>query len=148
MNTDVNVRERCLVIAVLLMIATIVRAELPPDVYKDLQSKAPEVLVIQVLSVHVHRRYAKPAGCGFFVFEVIREVRVEARVLRVVRSETGTRAGDVVEVEYSSINRCSGWDGPRSIQMLVEGDRVNAFLARRGRTVTFEPAARGATFTR
>ncbi len=140
-------RKRGLTIAILLMIAATVRAELPPDVYKDMQRKAPEVLYIQVSSVHVHRTFAKPSGCAFFDFEVIREVKVDARVLRVARSETRVHAGDIIEIEYSSISRCSGWDGPRSIQMLASGDRVYAFLAKRGRTASFEPAARGATFS-
>ena len=140
-------RKRFIGIAVSLMIATAVVAELSPEVYKDLQRKAPEVLYIQVSSVDIHRRFAKPAGCPFFDFEVIREVKVHARVLRVVRSETGVRAGDVIGIEYSSISRCSGWSGPRSIEMLRNGDRVFAFVARRGRTALFEPAARGATFS-
>jgi hypothetical protein len=138
--------KRYLPIAILLMTATVVLAELPPDVYKDMQRKAPEVLYIQVSSVQVHRTFAKPLGCAFFDFEVIRQVKVEARVLRVVRSESRVHADDIIEVEYSSISRCSGWDGPRSIPMLASGDRVYAFLARRGRTTSFEPAARSATF--
>jgi len=137
---------RCSAIAILLMIAAPVLAELPPDVYKDMQRKAPEVLFIQVSSVRVHRRFAKPSGCAFFDFEVIREVKVDARILRVARSETRVHAGETIEIEYSSISRCSGWDGPRSIQLLESGDRVYAFLTRRGRTASFEPAARGATF--
>jgi hypothetical protein len=144
---ETSMRKRGLTIAILLMIAATVRAELPPDVYKDMQRKAPEVLYIQVSSVHVHRTFAKPSGCAFFDFEVIREVKVDARVLRVARSETRVHAGDIIEIEYSSISRCSGWDGPRSIQMLASGDRVYAFLAKRGRTASFEPAARGATFS-
>ncbi|MBV8547180.1 MAG: hypothetical protein JO093_13400 [Acidobacteria bacterium] len=95
----------------------------------------------------VHRRFAKPSSCSFFDFEVIREIEVEARVLRAARSETGVRAGDVIRIAYSSVNSCSGVNGPRSIPMLRKGDRVYAFLARRGRTPLFEPAARGATFS-
>jgi hypothetical protein len=138
--------RRCLVIAILL-IATAVMAELSPEVYRDLQRKSPEVLYIQVSAVDVHRRFAKPSGCEFFDFEVIREVRVQARVLRVIRSESHVRAGDVIEIGYSSINRCSGWSGPRSVPMLRNGDHVYAFLVRRGHAASFEPAARGATFS-
>jgi hypothetical protein len=132
---------------VILLIASGAFAELSPEVYKDLQRKSPEVLYTQVSAVDIHRRFAKPSSCEFFDFEVIRKVRVEARVLRVVRSESHVRAGDVIEIGYSSTNRCSGWSGPRSISMLRNGDRVYAFLARRGRTASFEPAARGATFS-
>ena len=140
-------RERSIAIAILLIVATSVLADLSPDVYKDLQRKAPEVLYIQVSSVDVHRTFAKPSRCSFFDFEVIREVRVAARVLRVVRSGTGIRAGDVIEIGYSSVSSCSGVNGPRSIPVLRNGDRIYAFLARRGRTPVFEPAARGATFS-
>lgn len=140
-------RERAIPIAILLIFATAVRADLSPDVYKDLQRTAPEVLYIQVSSVDVHRRFAKPSSCSFFDFEVIRDVRVAARVLRVVRSGTGIRAGDVIEIDYSSVSSCSGVNGPRSIQMLRNGDRLYAFLARHGRGRVFEPAARGATFS-
>jgi hypothetical protein len=147
MSLEFLMRERCLAITALLTIATAALAELPPDVYKSMQRKAPEVLYIQVSSVHVHRKFAKPSGCPFFDFEVIREVKVDARVLRVVHSETGVHTGDLIKIEYSSVSRCSGWDGPRSIQMLQSGDRVYAFLTRRGRTTFFEPAARGATFS-
>ena len=89
----------------ILLIATAVLGELSPDVYRDLQRKSPEVLYIQATSIDVHRRFAKPAGCDLFDFEVTREVRVEARVLRVVRSQSHVRAGDVIEIEYSSVNR-------------------------------------------
>jgi hypothetical protein len=140
------VRKRSIAIAI-LMIATAVLAELPPDVYKDLQEKAPEILYIQVSGVDVHRSFAKPPGCSFFDFEVIRDVKVHALVVRVVRSQTGVHQGDTVDIEYSSINRCSDWNGPRSIEMLQKGHRVYAFLARHGRTSFFEPAARGATFS-
>jgi len=140
-------RERALAIAIFMIFAAAVLADLSPDVYKDLQKKAPEILEIRVLSIGVHRHLAKPSSCSFFDFEVIRNVKAEARVVRVVRSESGVHAGDVIEIEYSSISRCSGSNGPRSIPLLQKGDQRYAFLARRGRTTFFDPAARGATFS-
>jgi hypothetical protein len=140
-------RKRSIAIAIFLILATAVLADLSPDVYKALQRTAPEALSIQVLSVDIHRSFAKPPSCSFFDFEVIRNVKVEARVVRVARSETGVRPGDVIGIEYSSISRCSDWNGPRSIPLLRKGDLVYAFLARRGRTASFDPAARGATFS-
>lgn len=143
----VRMCKRYINIVILLIVSTAALADLSPDVYKDLQRKAPEVLSIQVSSVDVHRSFAKPSGCAFFDFEVIRNVNVEARVIRVVRSATGVHPGDVIEIEYSSISRCSDWNGPRSIPLLRKGEMVYAFLARRGRTASFDPAARGATFS-
>jgi hypothetical protein len=137
-----------LTLAVLLLIAAEgALAELPPFVYEDLQRKAPEVLYIQVSSTDVHRSLAKPHGCAFFDFEIVRQVNVEARVIRVIRSAVGVRPGDKIEIDYTSVNRCSGWSGPRSIQMLRDGDQVYAFLSRGDRAGSFVPAARGATFS-
>ena len=133
--------------AVLLLAAAVARAELPPSVYEELQQKAPEALFIEVTSVDVDRSFAKPSGCSWFDFEVIRNVTLEARVIRVIRSEAGVRPGEVIRVEYASINRCSGYNGPRSIDLLRRGDRVRAFLARGDRAGVFVPAARGATFS-
>jgi hypothetical protein len=140
-------RARCLRIAICLILATTVLADLSPDVYKELQQNAPDAFYIQVVSVDVHRSFAKPAGCSLFDFEIIRNVNVYARVVRVVRSASGVHPDDVIEIEYSSIGRCSDWNGPRSIQLLRKGDLVYAFLTRRGRTASFDPAARGATFS-
>src|SRR4051794_13146660 len=85
-------RERSITIAILLIAATAVLGELSPGVYEELQRKAPEVLYIQVASVDVRRSVAKPSDCSFFDFEVIRDVKVQARVVRVVRSQTGSAA--------------------------------------------------------
>src|SRR3954447_17816076 len=103
-------RERCLRVAICLILATAVLGDLSPDVYKELQRNAPEALSIQVLSVDVHRSFAKPAGCSLFDFEVVRSVKVEARVVRVIRWATGVHSDDVIEIEYSSISRCSDWN--------------------------------------
>jgi len=139
--------RRCITVAILLIVAAAVLADLSPDVYKNLHKKSPEILEIRVLSVDMHRHFAKPSSCSFFDFEVIRRAKVEARVVRVVRSASGVHAGDVIEIEYSSIRRCSGWNGPRSIPLLRSGDQRYAFLARRGRSNVFDPVARGATFS-
>jgi hypothetical protein len=132
--------------AALLLIAAVASAELPPEVYEELQRKAPEVLFIEVTSVDVDRQIKKPSGCSWLEFEVVRNVELEARVIRVVRSAAGVRPGTVIRVEYPSNNRCEGYNGPRSIELLRKGERVNAFLVRGDRGV-FVPAARGATFS-
>lgn len=119
--------------------------ELAPEVYQAMQRAAPEVLYVEVTDVDVDRELHKPDGCGFFEFEVERNVVVRAKVLRVVRSRSGVRPGTVITVPYQSIRRCSGFNGARPIPLLEEGTKTYAYLtaARRG----FEPAARGASFT-
>jgi len=95
-------RERCLRVAICLILATTVLGDVSPDVYKELQRNAPDALYIQVVSIDVHRSFAKPAGCSFFDFEVNRNVKVRARVVRVIRSATGVHPKDVIR---SSIHR-------------------------------------------
>jgi|GEM_PF-1464947 len=145
-RSRVFMRERYLAIAIFLIVATAVLADLSPDVYKDLQRKAPEVFYIQVSSVNVHRSFAKPSGCSFFEFEVIRNVQVEARS---ASGSFGNRRSSrrchrgrvfihqrVFRHERAAIDS-TAW----------EGDRIYACVARRGRSTVFEPAARGATFS-
>jgi len=133
------------VIQALLVVAALF-ADLSPDVYKDLQQKAPEALAIRVVAVHVHRSFSKPSRCAWHDFEVARDVRAEAVVERVWRSRSGVRRGDVIKIEYTSIRRCSDFNGPRSMMLLDEDEHVTAYLAKSGGV--FVPAARGATFVR
>ena len=118
--------------------------ELAPEVYAALRREAPEVLYVEVIGVDVDRDLHKPPGCGFWELEVERHVTVQAKVLRVVRSRTGVRAGRRLSVRYRSLRRCSGFSGPRSIPVLDEGTKTYAYLTKVGRR--FSPAARGASF--
>lgn len=132
------------ILAVVLLAALPAVAELAPEVYAALQQKAPEVLSLQVVEVKIDRDWHKPDGCGFFEFEVERDVVVQARVLAVTRSESGLRPGTVIQIPYESIRRCSGYSGARSIPLLEEEEKVVAYLAKNGRY--YAPAARGASF--
>jgi hypothetical protein len=124
--------------------AAVAFGELAPEVYQAMQRAAPEVLYVEVLDVDIDRKLHKPSGCGFFEFEVERNVTMQVKVLRVVRSRTGVRPGTVITVPYQSIRQCSGFSGARPIPLLEEGTKTYAYLTagRRG----FGPAARGASF--
>jgi hypothetical protein len=131
-------------ILIALLIATAAFAEVAPEVYEEMQRKAPEVLQLEVVDVDVDRELRKPYGCRFFEFEVSRHVTVKAKVLSVVRSRSGVRAGSVIEIEYESLRQCSGWSGPRPIPLLVKKERVRAYLEKG--EGGFAPAAMGASF--
>jgi hypothetical protein len=128
-----------------LCIAAPLLGDVAPEVYQAMQRAAPEVLYVEVTDVDIDRDLHKPSGCGFFEFEVERRVVVQAKVLRVVRSRTGVRPGTTIGVTYTSLRRCSGFNGARSIPVLKEGMKTYAYLtsAKRG----FEPAAQGASFS-
>ena len=129
-----------------LFVVAVLFADLSPDVYKDLQQKAPEALAIRVVAVHVHRSFSKPSSCAWHDFEVARRVNAEAVVQRVFRSQSGVHVGDVIKIEYLTIRHCSEYNGPRSAALLDDDDRVTAYLKRSGKV--FFPAARGASFVR
>lgn len=131
-------------LALLLVLALPAFAELPPEVYLAMQQASPEVLHIEILSVDIDRDFHKPDGCGFFEFEIDRNLTVKAKVLSVIRSRSGVRPGAMLEIKYTSVRRCEGFTGPRSIPLLYEKDRVFAYLTKTNRG--FEPAARGASF--
>jgi hypothetical protein len=119
-------------------------AELPPEVYRELQQKSPELVQIVVTDAEIDRDFHKPRGCGFFEFEIERHVVVKARVTSVVRSASGLRPGMAIEIRYSSTRHCEGWAGPRPIPVLDEDQRVFAYLRKAGSG--YVPAARGASF--
>ena len=132
--------------AALIAVSPVALGELAPEVYQAMQQAAPEVLQLEILSVEIDRDFHKPDGCGFFEFEITRNVVVEAKVLSVVRSRIGIRPGAVLRIPYTSVKRCEGFSGPRSLLLLSEKDRVYAYLAKTERGLA--PAARGASFTR
>ncbi|HEX6095288.1 MAG TPA: hypothetical protein VF432_03105 [Thermoanaerobaculia bacterium] len=136
---------RAFLVALFVFAAPLALGELAPEVYKAMQQAAPEVLYLEVTEVDIDRDFHKPSGCGFFEFEVLRNVTAKAKVLRVVRSRSGVRPGAVITVPYQSLRQCSGFSGARPIPLLEEGMKTYAYLtaARRG----FEPAARGASFS-
>jgi len=139
--------QRARVAVIVLQIAAIALfADISPEEYRKMQRAAPEVVYIEVSSVAIHRHLGKESGCAFYDFELRRDAVVDAKVLQVIRSSSGLRAGASIKIEYSSIKRCWGWNGPRSIELLEPKARVYAYLVRQG-TGTFVPAARGASFS-
>jgi hypothetical protein len=136
---------RAALFALFVAAAPLTFGEIAPEVYKAMQQAAPEVLYVEVTDVDVDRDLHKPSGCGFFEFEVERNVTLQAKVLRVVRSRSGVRPGAVITVPYQSVRRCSGFTGPRPIPLLTEGTKTYAYLTAAGRS--FAPAALGASFS-
>lgn len=128
-----------------LIAALTLFAEISPEEYAKMQRAAPEIVLVQIADVTIHRSLAKPAGCSWFDFEVHRNVRLQARVMRVVHTSTNLHPGSTITIDYLSVNRCSGFQGPRSIEVLHAGQQVYAYLTKANDV--YEPAARGASFS-
>ena len=131
-------------LAILIAIAPFAFAELAPEVYRAMQQQAPELLYVEVTDVDIDRDFRKPSGCGFFEFEITRNVVLQAKVLRVMRSASNVKPGTMISVRYASLKQCEGWVGARPIPLLDEDQKVYAYLSRAERG--FVPAARGASF--
>jgi hypothetical protein len=113
-----------------------VRAELPPYVYKELQERAPEALVIKVTSLS--RRETAEENWKQIEFTVKVEVQ------KVERSATKLVPGATIEIRYGQRNYSPPMVGPSEVPALKEGQICPAYLAAKG--TTYSPAAGGYSF--
>lgn len=121
-----------------LSVCVVVRAELPPTAYGDMQKKAPESLVIKVLSVRTEEK----KGLSYDKVSVVLRARVE----RVNRTGSGLRKGDVIQISYEQRRNRTFITGPSAIPVLKKGETVPAFLRKNGKGETYAPAAGGYSF--
>ena len=128
-----KLRSKCAAVPILLvtLFVTAAHAELSRSVYKEMQTKAPEFLEIEVLSV----KTAKAAD------EI--EVDVEAQVKGVRRSNSRLKVGDVIHIHYA--RRTKLLAGPGPVPILEKKKKYPAFLAR-AHQQNYEPAAGGRSF--
>lgn len=112
-------------------------AELPPTAYEQFQADAPEVFQIKIDQVS-----SKYPG----VFDHSKRIEtVQASVVKVVRSKSGTKAGDKITLRYERIIPKDGWAGPSPAPALEEGREYPAYLSK-STDGTFELAAKGKSF--
>lgn len=130
--------ERSILLVLLFLVPSLAGTALaapPPGTYDALRIEAPEVLIIEVLSVRAGEpeRWTTP-------------IRVEARVLAVERSASGLAKGDRLTIEYGFIDPEAMIVGPRRVPMLVESGIYPAFLETAEGRRAYRPAAYGASF--
>ena len=126
---------RCLT---LLVSISVLCAELPPSAYEKMQSAAPEVLRVHVLRVDVEP--TKDAST--------KEVTMLAAALKVGRSKTKIKEGDMITVKYSVTTRQPGWAGPGEVPILKQDTETVAYLAPAGESQEYTPAAGAMSFDR
>lgn len=114
-------------------------AELPPEVYEELQGKASEAVVIRVEKVISER-------LGTLDFSGDRKQTVSAKVVSVTRTDSGLKAGDAIVIRYVSKKLAKGMAGPSPIPRLGEGREYPAWLSKSAEG-HFVPAARGYSFS-
>lgn len=114
-------------------------AELPPEVYEEMQRKSPEVMKIHVNKVESER-------LGLLDFSGDRRQAVEATVISVTRTGSGLKAGDAIVIRYIARNPDEEMARPSPIPQLKEGKEYPAWLSK-AKAGHYEPAARGYSFS-
>ena len=125
-----------LLLTALLCLPLLVRAELPPSAYEDLQAKAPEYLKIEILRVDV--------GPGDTMDD--QKIQLVALVSDVVRSASGVKPNDIINIVYKVTQHPKGWVGPGEVPVPVEKDQSVAYLKKTD-SGDFVPAAGRMTFS-
>ena len=124
--------------AAALLIAAGVHAELPPQVYRQRQGAAPEVLVIRVKSVNT--KEAQRAD-----HKLVTNV-VEAVVEHVARTTKGLKPGAVITIVYIQRRYSQPVTGPSEVPSLDESEIRPAYLAWDKDLEAYSPAAGGFSF--
>jgi hypothetical protein len=120
----------------LFFIVPLLHAELPPSAYEAMQAKAPEYFKIEILRVDV-----APG-------ETPTEQRVQlvALIIQVLRSTSGAKPNEIINIIYNVTEHPRGWAGPGPVPIPREKERTVAYL-RKLEVGDFEPAAGRMTFS-
>jgi hypothetical protein len=119
-----------------LLLAPILRAELPPSAYESMQAKAPEHFKIEVLRVDVEPGETPTQ----------QRVHVVALITEVIRTASGAEPNEIVNILYTVTDHPKGWVGPGEVPIPSEKERMVAYLTKTGAD-DFEPAAGRMSFS-
>jgi len=138
-------RVKSIAVIALLFVCARAGAELPPQVYAEMQEKAPEFLKIEVLTATqdvVTNNDAKPKGSKTVL------IQATAKVIDVERSQSKLKDGDIIKIAYTRTERPVGigWVGPSEPPILKKGETTEAFLSKSHTDETYGLAARGMSF--
>jgi len=131
-----KIMSRFIFIFLSLFVACTALGELPPSVYETMQSEAPEHLQIQVLRVDI-----EPGEKEF-----TQEILIMATVEKVLRTSSGVKLGDLINISYQLEDRPPGWVGPGQVPILAQGDTHVAYLKKLEKPETYAPAAGAMSF--
>jgi phenylpyruvate tautomerase PptA (4-oxalocrotonate tautomerase family) len=116
--------------------APILQAELPPSAYEAMQAKAPEYFKIEILRVDV-----APGETP-----IQQSVQLVALISEVLRTASGAKPNEIINIVYTVTEHPRGWAGPGPIPIPREKERTVAYL-KKLEVGDFEPAAGRMTFT-
>jgi hypothetical protein len=123
-------------VILIFLLAPVLRAELPPSAYESMQAKAPEYLKIEVLRVAV-----EPGESP-----IRQDVHVVALTREILRTASGLKPNEIVNIFYTVTNHPQGWVGPGEVPIPNEKERCVAYLVKT-EGGDFAPAAGRMSFT-
>jgi len=115
---------------------SLLMAELPPSAYEQMQNDATEVFRINVLQV-MKSETDDPHRT---------EIQIVADVIKVGRTTTKIRAGEIITIRYFVTEHPPMWVGPGEVPVPEQGAEVPAFLKRGSDSTDYIPAAGAMTF--
>lgn len=141
-------------VAVLTLASTTGYAALPPMVFREMQDRAPEALLIVVLEIEDKQARTSRVERGRTVDVERHELTVTAIVERVTRSATGLRPLSIIKIAYAMVDEHSEGrplpptgGGSSAPGRLSQGERVSAYLKFDHQTGIYSPAAEHKSFT-
>ena len=127
--------------------ASNIRAEIPISILRDMQDKAPEALMIKVLSVDQQsKRREFEEKNGQKVIEEIIAVTASARVQTVLRSASALAPGNAVTIQYEIKRRTPPVPDASPPAILKVGETVRAYLSKPSGGSSYTPAAVSQSF--
>jgi hypothetical protein len=120
----------------LFFLVPVLHAELPPSAYEAMQAKAPEYFKIEILRVDVEPGETPTQ----------QTVQLVALINEVLRSASGAKPNEIINIIYTVTEHPRGWAGPGPIPIPREKERTVAYL-KKLEIGDFEPAAGRMTFT-
>jgi hypothetical protein len=120
----------------LFLFVPLLRAELPPSAYEAMQAKAPEYFKIEILRVDVAPGETPTQ----------QNVQLVALINQVLRSASGAKPNEIINIVYSVTEHPRSWAGPGPVPIPREKEQTVAYL-RKLEVGDFEPAAGRMTFT-
>lgn len=114
-------------------------AEVPTWASRAWQDRAPDVADIEILSAKADE--LSHDGSRRHI-----DVKADAKVMAVERSEAEVAAGTVICLHYDVWSADDPLPGATPIRIVATGDRLRAFLAKRDDSACFAPAAEGQSF--
>ena len=126
-----------LLLLLLFAFGTQARAVIPHQVLLDLRDSASDVIHIQVMDFQESASEDCAAPC--------KQHDVQAKVLSVVRSQAGLKAGQIIKIRYTHTSLKPGDDGAQPTIAPSEGSKSCAYLT--GSVENgFSPVAKSSSF--